>query len=151
MKKIDLTKLKKRTNFDIERSNEYFFSPNFLENTNLKKECCFIFNKSDISSRIIYRVVARKATSLDITVILSSTEKSIQNVEVFLEIYVLNLSKDNSVIVKPFLEIPQKDIKFEHKVTIGTPNDTWIKYLQSRGLSYNQALELISESFITGQ
>jgi Fe-S cluster assembly scaffold protein SufB len=151
MKNIDLTKLAQKTTFEVKECSDFFLSPNSLQNTSLKKECCFQFKTPNTRSRIIYRCVAHKGTELNLKLTLNSTEKNIQNVEVFLEIYVLNLDESNNIVVKPFLEIPQKEIKFEHKVTIGAPNKNWIKYLKSRGLKYNQALELISNSFITGQ
>ncbi len=150
MKNIDLTKLGEKTLFEIENSENYFLGPNSLKNTSLKKEFNFQFKKSNTSSRIVYRAVAQKDVEIDLKVVLSSIEESIQNVDVFLEIYILNLHESNNISIKPFLETPQKEIKFEHKVTIGTPNKIWIKYLKSRGLTYNQALKLISESFITG-
>jgi len=150
MKNIDLTKLKTKSFFTVNTNTNYYFKPNELKNISLKKECHFQFKTSNISSRIVYRAVAQKAVEMDLKVVLSSIEESIQNVDVFLEIYILNLDESNSISIEPFLEIPQKEIKFEHKVTIGTPNKIWIRYLKSRGLTYNQALKLISESFITG-
>lgn len=151
MKKIDLTKLEKVTLLEIKGSEDYFLSPNSLKNISLKKECNFQFKNSNISNRIIYRTVAQKNVDMDLKITLSSIEESVKNIDVFLEIYILNLDESNNISIKPFLEIPQKEIKFEHKVTIGAPNENWITYLKSRGLTYKQALKLISESFITGQ
>ncbi len=150
MNEIDLTKINKKTIFDVNSSCDYYLSPKILKNESLKKVCYFQFGSSDISSRIVYKAVASKATELDLKIVLTSLERSIRNVEVFLEIYILNLNEGNNIKIKPYLEIPQKGIKFEHKVTIGAPNKSWIKYLKSRGLAYNQALKLISKSFITG-
>ena len=151
MKRIDLAKLNKKTILEIKKSEEYFLAPNFLKNTSLKKKCYFQFEESNMLCRIVYRAVAEKNVNIDLEISLSSIEEDIKDVDVFLEIYILNLDESNNIVVKPFLETPQKEIKFEHKVTIGTPNQNWIKYLKSRGLTYNQALKLVSESFITGQ
>lgn len=150
MKIIDLTKIGEKTKFIVTKSADYKFYPPTLKNTSLKKECLFEFQDSNLSNKIIYKCIAQDNIELDLTVKLFTKGKNIQNVNVDLEIYILNLYEKNIIRVRPYLEIFQKEIKFEHKVTIGAPNKKWIQYLNSKGLSYKEALKLISASFITG-
>ncbi len=150
MKILDIKKLKEVEKIEIQKTAEIFIQPSELKNISLKRKILFEFTNSNIFSKIVYRCVAQKNTNLDLTVSLSTKDKTIQKVEAQLEIYVLNLSQSNMIRIKPYLEIDQKNIKFEHKVTIGEPNTKWIKYLNSRGLSKKQAFKLISHSFITG-
>lgn len=150
MKIIDLKTIKKETNFTINKNVNYKFYPPVLKNISLKNECLFEFQNSNISSKIIYKCIAQNNTELDLTIRLFTKRKNIQNLNVDLEIYVLNLDEKNTIKVRPYLEISQKEIKFEHKVTIGAPNKKWIQYLNSKGLSYKEALNLITTSFITG-
>ncbi len=150
MKKIYLTKLKERTTIEVKSKEKYILEPRLLKNTSIKKEIVFEFSNSNTSAKILYRCVAEKATELDLKITLLTKERSLQNVSASLDIHILNLDKTNSITVKPILKIQQQNILFEHKVAIGTPNEKWIKYLNSRGLSYQKALKLIAQGFITG-
>ena len=150
MIEIDLNKTAEKEVFKINKSSEYNIVPNLLKNTQLKRDYIFHFESSNIKSKITYKCVAKKDTVLDLNITLSITERGLSGIEAFLEIYVLNLDKNNIITVKPFLEIPEKNIQFEHKVTIGAPNKKWIKYLNSRGLGYEESVHLISDAFITG-
>lgn len=49
----------------------------------------------------------------------------------------------------PSLEIEENDIKAGHATTVGKVNDLEMFYLQSRGLSKNQAKDLIVEGFLS--
>ena len=150
MRILDLETLKSKTILKVDSKSNFSIKPNLLSKVSLKKEYRFEFTKSNLKNKIIYKCIAKKDVNLDLKITLSTKDINIQNVDVFLEIYILNLHEDNNIVVQPFLEIPNKNIKFEHKVTVGAPSQKWVHYLNSRGLSNNQALKLISESFITG-
>ncbi len=150
MKKINIEKLKNKTIVNVENTSTYFLYPKKLKDISLKKEIIFHFSKSNHSTRIIFKCVAENNTVLDLKITLMAEESNLKNIEASLETHILNLGEENSITVKPILKIPQDNILFEHKVTIGTPSDKWVKYLNSRGLSYKKALQLIAHGFITG-
>lgn len=57
---------------------------------------------------------------------------------------VLTLGKDHSAKVIPLLLIDENEVKASHALTIGQPDADQLYYLQSRGLTYKQALGLLS-------
>jgi len=60
------------------------------------------------------------------------------------------LTYSNKAIGKilPILLIDENDVAASHAASIGKPNEEEIFYLQSRGLTYNQALNLISIGYL---
>jgi Fe-S cluster assembly scaffold protein SufB len=147
MKKINLLSKKGKVLFHIKESTEFHLYPNCLENISIKKEIGLNFVKSDTKSRIIFKCLAKKNVDLQLTFKLFSEEKDIEEVESYLEVEILNLF-DNSIRIDPFLEISQKDIKFEHKVSIGSINEDWLSYLMSKGLSEKEATNLITQKYL---
>lgn len=150
MKSIDLEKIKEKEVFLVKKNQDFTLSPNYLENTTLKKEIVFEFDSKNTTSKIIYYCVVNKKVNMDLKIILTSKKTNIENVKAYLEVHILNLSEDNYFSIEPILEIPQQNIVFEHKVTIGAPNKDWIKYLRSRGIPHNEARGLIAKGFLTG-
>ena len=57
---------------------------------------------------------------------------------------VLTLSKGHTAKVTPLLLIGENQVKASHALSIGQPNEEQLYYLQSRGLSKQQALGLLS-------
>ncbi len=60
----------------------------------------------------------------------------------------LILSKDTFVESKPFLEILANDVFCTHGSTTGRLNEDQLYYLQSRGISKNEAQKLLVKGFI---
>ncbi len=58
------------------------------------------------------------------------------------------LNKDSEFNAKPELEIYADDVKCSHGSASGSLNEVSIFYLMSRGLSYNQARELLINGFL---
>ena len=58
------------------------------------------------------------------------------------------LNKDSEFNAKPELEIYADDVKCSHGSASGSLNEDSIFYLKSRGLSYNQARELLINGFL---
>ncbi len=148
MEKIDLTKQNK--NIDVTRNTDFLLGPSLLKGKALKKQIVFKFNNSNVESKIRYYCVLEEKSKLELEIVLTSSKQNIKNIFAYLEINILNLSEENYISISPILEIPQKNIVFEHKVAIGAPNHKWIKYLLSRGIPHKEALQLIAEGFITG-
>lgn len=60
---------------------------------------------------------------------------------------IINLT-DNECIIKPNLYIDEYDIVANHSAWIGTFNKDELFYLQSRGISYNEAVKLLINGFL---
>jgi Fe-S cluster assembly scaffold protein SufB len=148
MKTIDI--LKSKDTVKIEKGHDYVLTPNLLKSISLKKTISFEINDSNIQSKIIYKCMAQRDTNIDLTITVKSKSMGIKNVKIRLEIHILNTSRDNNIKIQPFLEIPNREIAFEHKVTIGAPDKKWLKYLHSRGIKRQEAIKLLSQNFITG-
>ena len=63
------------------------------------------------------------------------------------ETRVLTLGKDFKTKVIPLLLIDENDVKASHALTIGQPDENQLYYLQSRGLSVQQAMGLLSVGY----
>jgi len=148
MTEINLEDSEKSIHYKVNQSEEIQLYPRELNDLNWEKKIDFEIVASDIKSKIVYRCVARKNTNLDMTFRLYTSNKKVDNLEINLEIHILNLSEENNINVRPFLEIPKENISFEHKVTIGAPSKDWLKYLNSRGLNNQISTELIVNSFL---
>lgn len=74
--------------------------------------------------------------------------KNAKKTNAWLAIHLLLLSDKASGRAIPSLEILENDIKAGHATTIGKINDLEMFYLQSRGLSKQQAKHLIVEGFL---
>lgn len=61
---------------------------------------------------------------------------------------VLTMAKDHQCEVTPVLIIDENDVAASHANSIGQPDDLQLYYLQSRGLSIEQALNLISAGYL---
>lgn len=63
------------------------------------------------------------------------------------ETRVLTLGKDHAAKVIPLLLIDENEVKASHALTIGEPDEAQLYYLQSRGLSKEMALGLLSVGY----
>lgn len=61
---------------------------------------------------------------------------------------VLTMAKDHHCEVTPVLIIDENDVAASHANSIGQPDDMQLYYLQSRGLSIEDALKLISAGYL---
>ena len=61
---------------------------------------------------------------------------------------VLTLSKKHQSSVIPLLLIDENDVKASHATTLGQPDENQLYYLQTRGLTREQALGLLSIGYI---
>lgn len=61
---------------------------------------------------------------------------------------VLTMAKDHECEVTPVLIIDENDVSASHANSIGQPDDLQLYYLQSRGLSIEQSLNLISAGYL---
>lgn len=61
---------------------------------------------------------------------------------------VLTLSEQHNSEVLPVLLIDENDVKASHATTLGQPDENQLYYLQSRGLSREQALGLLTVGYL---
>lgn len=61
---------------------------------------------------------------------------------------VLTLGKGHKAKVIPLMLIDENEVKASHAMSIGQPDEEQLYYLQSRGLSYKQALGLLSVGYL---
>lgn len=62
--------------------------------------------------------------------------------------HVLTLDKDHNSKVIPLLYIDENDVQASHATTLGQPNENQLYYLQSRGLTRKEALQLLSIGYL---
>jgi len=147
MEKIELKESKRKISFDIKEDKEFKVYPSCLENVSIKQEIRLNFIASNTKSKIVFKCLTKENVDLSLTFKLFATKENIEEVEAYLEVEILTLF-DNSIRIEPFLEIPQKDIKFEHKVSIGSINKDWLVYLMSKGLTEREATNLITQNYL---
>lgn len=104
-------------------------------------------SKPGIKSRINIKSVLYDTASINLNCKIV-IPKGIKNIDCYLDIKILNLSDQATVNVIPGLEILENDVKCGHSLIIGKPDKDQIKYLQSRGLSEKQAIDLIVQGFL---
>lgn len=63
------------------------------------------------------------------------------------ETRVLTVGKEHATKVIPLLMIDENDVKASHALTIGEPDENQLYYLESRGLSKEMALGLLSVGY----
>lgn len=61
---------------------------------------------------------------------------------------VLTLSEQQESIVIPLLLIDENEVKASHATTVGQPDENQLYYLQTRGLTRNQALGLLTIGYL---
>ena len=74
-------------------------------------------------------------------------EKNCAQAQSHQETRVLTLGKDFKTKVIPLLLIDENDVKASHALTIGQPDENQLYYLQSRGLTIQQAMGLLSVGY----
>lgn len=74
-------------------------------------------------------------------------DKGCQEAQSHQETRVLTLAEDARNKVIPILYIDENDVKASHALSIGQPDAEQMYYLQSRGLSYQSALGLLSVGY----
>jgi Fe-S cluster assembly scaffold protein SufB len=100
-----------------------------------------------IRSEVLVKGVLYDSSRVRITVNLKIDKKAIET-ETYFRCEILNLGDNSSAQVFPYLEISQNQLKAGHAVSIRRVREDEMFFLQSRGLSENQAKELIVEGFL---
>jgi len=98
-------------------------------------------------ARTDIRVVLKDQAVCNLRGLIKITPEAHQT-DAFLTIKGLLLSDEAKLEAIPSLEIEANDVKASHSASSGPPDPEQIFYLTSRGLSREQALQLITEGFL---
>lgn len=100
-----------------------------------------------IKSEVLVRGVLYDAAKAKVTVNLKIEKKAVET-ETYFKCEILNLGNESRAEVFPYLEISQNQLKAGHAVSIRKIREEEMFFLKSRGLSENQAKDLIVEGFL---
>lgn len=81
-------------------------------------------------------------------VVTNTINKGTKGCQTFQTSRILTYSSKAIGKILPILKIDENDVQASHAASIGKPNQQAIFYLQSRGLTYQQALNLISIGYL---
>ncbi len=107
----------------------------------------YVVQNENITSKVTIKAVLNNNSKFDFEgklVVLTGAK----NANLFLKISVLMLDNKSRSRVIPGLEIKENDVKAGHAATVGFLDKNQMNYLTSRGLSVNQATNLLVEGFI---
>lgn len=97
--------------------------------------------------KVKIRGVAKNGAQVRVTGTIKIDKKA-QGVDDFLEMKILVLDEKSSAWAEPKLEIEANDVKASHAATVGQINEGELFYLESRGISREEAERLIVEGFL---
>lgn len=108
----------------------------------------WVFDKDGQKEEIEIKVVVEEGGKLEAKGLLKIA-KNVSKIDVFLRYKVLLLGKNSWATVKPELEIESNDVKAGHAASIGRIDEEQLFYLQSRGLSRQEAEKEIIKAFLS--
>ena len=148
MRKIILDFSKKINTLIINENTEItglFLGINKLRSENTPT---ILFSKGNLILDIKIKAVMRDQSSFIFSPTLKVTNLQ-KGINAIIKIQVLNISQDTSVSSTPAMEIRQPDISASHALAISTFDNNQLDYLSSRGLTKEQAEEVLINSFIS--
>lgn len=102
---------------------------------------------ADTQARVVVRGVLYEQSSATVEGIIKIDPEA-QQTDSFLEQKILLIGEKSWATAEPKLEIKANQVKASHAATVGRLDLLQIFYLQSRGLSYNQAIETLVAGFL---
>lgn len=96
---------------------------------------------------IKYKIVVEDGGELELKGKVVIKETAI-NSKAFLEMRVLQLGEKSRVVVVPDLEINTNEVRASHAVSVARVDEEQVFYMMSRGLSREEAVELLVKSFL---
>jgi Fe-S cluster assembly protein SufD len=114
----------------------------------LRTELTVTHTKPGLKSLTMVKAVVFDKSSFDMVgnLIIRTGAK---HTDAYLRLDALIMSNEATARVIPSLEITENDVKGGHGATVGQVNQEQLFYLQSRGLTNNQAEELLVEGFLS--
>lgn len=114
----------------------------------IKTKIKFVHRQPNVTSRIHIKAVLRDKAQFDCEAMLI-IENGAANTDSYLKIDCLVASEFARARAVPGLEITQNEVKGGHGATVGRIDPKQLHYLASRGISNQNAKELIIEAFIS--
>jgi len=102
---------------------------------------------AETQARVIVKGVLYDQSSAIVEGIIKIDSKA-QQTDSFLEQKILLIGEKSWATAEPKLEIKANQVKASHAATVGRLDLSQVFYLQSRGLSYNQAVEMLVAGFL---
>ena len=110
-------------------------------------ETISVFNKPRQTGEVLIKAVVLEGGFLNLRGLIKIEKQAILS-EAFLRQKVLLVGKGARAVAIPELEIETDEVKASHAATVGQIDEEQVFYLQSRGLSEDQAKKLIIEAFL---
>lgn len=132
---------------------------NFLENCEAHVDSIYLgINSKDINFRLVNdkknstvsitnNVVCLNEALFNMNVI-GRIEKKATNSKHFQKSRCLTIASPKKASILPVLEIDNNDVEASHSLSSGTLDENILFYMNSRGLNYNQSLNLILISYL---
>lgn len=137
---------KKEEVIEVNKSESLILKLDYKEKNDLDKTIYLDFVKTQISADIKLRLVQRSNAKIKLMIIIRA-EKGIEGISSVLDMKALQLSKHARLEFVPSLEIDERDVSVDHRSTLGIPDENQLNYLQSRGATRDEAIELLAQSF----
>lgn len=144
---INLFELDQNSEIRISKSQDYFIAAK-VSDESITKDIKFIFTNSEIISDLDIKLAVsnNQKVKISATIVIPNDLVGCQS---SLSLNGLLLSPNASINFTPSLEINNMNAGADHKSTIGAPNRKHLEYMQSRGLTIAESIELISDSFFS--
>ena len=103
--------------------------------------------ESNIEAEFVARIIAEQNAFIDLEVVIR-TSKSIRDSQILLDMKAVLQDDSAKVSLIPTLEINNREIIANHKVAISSFDNFMLEYMRSRGLSIDEAKDLLLSGFI---
>lgn len=137
-----------RQNFKLEKDGKTIISYIGKGCEKLEQKIKFQVSKPELKHEIEFRIVLWDQAQLKLTPTLR-VEKGAKNTDTYLKATCLLMSEKASAEITPSLEILEDEVKSGHGATISSIDPEQIKYLMSRGVTQDQAENIIIQGFLT--
>jgi len=131
---------------DVNESSDYYIKAIIDQLTEVKQRITFNFNKANISSQLKIDLLLESESDIELEVIIIG-QRDTTGIESGIEMNALLLNPKAKIKFIPSLEINEKDVLIDHSSSIGPPDQEVVAYAKSRGLSYNDLVNLFKENF----
>lgn len=149
MIKLELTQLDQQSVVEVAENGDFLLTLDLKEITqsSFNREVNFNFTQDNTKADIFIRLVVDKPLNVDIRLNII-VPPDVKGVKSKLDMRGLLVDQRGSIRFVPMLEINEKEVSVDHKSTVGSPLKAWIDYLQSRGLTLDQANLLLKDAFL---
>jgi Fe-S cluster assembly scaffold protein SufB len=117
-------------------------------NERVEMETLSVFDKPKQQGEVEIKAVVLAGGSLNLKGVIK-IGKGIEGVEAFLRQRVLLVGPGARAVAIPELEIESNEVKASHAASVGRIDEEQLFYLQSRGVTREEAVELVIKAFLT--